>query len=56
MITQSKTETIAGPEGWAGIDDRQLETQRSGGGFLTLLMFPLIALAALAYAAAELAK
>lgn len=56
MITQSKTETIARTDGWAGVDDRQLETQRSGGGFLALLMFPLIAFAALAFAAAELAK
>lgn len=56
MNTQSKTEIMAGPDGWAGIDDGQLETQRTGGGFLTLLMFPLIALAALAFAAAELAK
>ena len=56
MITQSKTDTFAGPDGWAGVDDRQLDAQRSGGGFLTLLMFPLIAFAALAFAAAELAK
>lgn len=56
MNTQSKSEMMAGPDGWAGIDDRQLETQRSGGGFLTLLMFPLIALAALVFAASELAK
>jgi hypothetical protein len=56
MNTQSKTEMMPGPDGWAGIDNRQLETQRSGGGFLSLMMFPLIALAALAFAAAELAK
>lgn len=56
MNTRTKTEIAVGPDGWAGIDDRQLETQRSGGGFLTLLMFPLIALAALPFAAAELAK
>ena len=56
MNTQAKSEMMAGPDVWAGIDDRQLETQRSGGGFLTLLMFPLIALAALAFAASELAK
>jgi hypothetical protein len=56
MNTHAKNEMMAGPDGWAGIEDRQLETQRSGGGFLTLLMFPLIALAALAFAAAELAK
>jgi len=56
MNTQAKSEMMAGPDGWVGIDDRQFETQRSGGGFLTLLMFPLIALAALAFAAAELAK
>lgn len=56
MNTQAKSEMMAGRDGWVGIDDRQFETQRSGGGFLTLLMFPLIALAALAFAAAELAK
>ena len=56
MNTQSKTEMMAGPDSWAGVDDRQYGMQRSGGGFLTLLMFPLIALAALAFAAAELAK
>jgi hypothetical protein len=56
MNTQSKSDVMVGPDGWAGIDDRQFETQRSGGGFLTLLMFPLIALAALAFAAAELAR
>ena len=56
MNTQAKSEMMAGPDSWVGIDDRQFETQRSGGGFLTLLMFPLIALAALAFAAAELAK
>lgn len=56
MNTQSKPEVLAGPEGWAGIDERQFATQRSGSGFLTLLMFPLIALAALAFAASELAK
>jgi hypothetical protein len=56
MITQSKTETTAGPEGWMGIDDRDLNTQRGGGGFLTLMLYPLIALSALAFAAAELAK
>lgn len=56
MNTQSKSDMMAGPDAWAGIDERQFETQRSGGGFLPLLMFPLIALAALAFAAAELAK
>jgi hypothetical protein len=56
MITRSKSDTVATPDGWAGVDDRQLETQRSGGGFLTLLMFPLIALTALLFAASELAK
>lgn len=56
MNTQSKSDMMPGPDGWAGIDDRQFATQRSGGGILTLLMFPLIALAALAFAAAELAK
>lgn len=56
MNTQSKTKMTAGPDGWAGVDDGQFKTQRNGGGFLTLLMFPLIALAALAFAAAELAK
>ena len=56
MITQSKRETTPGLEGWVGIDDSQLNTQRNGGGFLTLLLFPLIAFSALAFAAAELAK
>ena len=56
MITQSNTETTAGVDGWVGIDDRNLNTQRGGGGFLTLMLFPLIAFAALAFAAAELAK
>lgn len=56
MNTQSKTETTSGLEGWVGIDDSQLNTQRNGGGFLTLLLFPLIAFSALAFAAAELAK
>ena len=56
MITQSNTETTAGPDGWVGVDDRNLNTQRGGGGFLTLMLFPLIAFAALAFAAAELAK
>jgi hypothetical protein len=56
MNTQSKTESMAGPDAWAGIDDGQFKNQRSGGGFLTLLMFPMIALAALVFAAAELAK
>lgn len=56
MNTQSKNKMIAGPDGWAGIDEGQFKVQRTGGGFLTLLMFPLIALAALVFAAAELAK
>ena len=56
MNTQSKGEMIVAPDGWAGIDEQQFRTQRSGGGFLTLLMFPMIALVALAYAASELAK
>ncbi|MCB1447277.1 MAG: hypothetical protein KDJ87_16165 [Rhizobiaceae bacterium] len=56
MITRSKPETIAGSDGWSGIDDRQFETQRSGGGFLKLLLFPLVAFAALAFAASELAR
>ncbi|MGV3551906.1 hypothetical protein [Rhizobium sp.] len=56
MNTQSKTNMMAGPESWAGIDEGQFKTQRNGGGFLTLLMFPLIALAGLVFAAAELAK
>lgn len=56
MNTQSKTEITTGPDGWVGMDEAHLQAQRSGGGFLTLLMFPLIALAALAFAAAELAK
>jgi hypothetical protein len=56
MITQSNTETTTGPESWVGIDDKNLNTQRGGGGFLTLMLFPLIAFAALAFAAAELAK
>jgi hypothetical protein len=56
MNTQVKTDIKASAESWIGIDDRQLEVQRSGGGFLTLLLFPLIAFAALVFAAAELAK
>ncbi|CAN7309844.1 hypothetical protein [Rhizobium sp. LjRoot254] len=56
MITQTNTKTTAGPDGWIGIDDRDLNTQRGGGGFLALLLFPLIAFSALAFAAAELAK
>lgn len=56
MNTQSKAEFVTGPDGWAGMDDRKLETQRNGGGFLSLLMFPMIALAALVFAASELAK
>jgi hypothetical protein len=56
MITQSKTKTTVAPDGWVGIDDRDLDTQRGGGGFLTLMLFPLIAFTALAFAAAELAK
>lgn len=56
MITQSKTETAVKSEAWVGIDDGQFQSQRSGGGFLSLLMFPLITFAALAFAAAELAK
>jgi hypothetical protein len=56
MITQSKPETTSGLESWVGIDDSQLNIQRSGRGFLTLLLYPLIAFSALAFAAAELAK
>ena len=56
MNTQTKSEFIASPDGWAGIDEQQFRTQRTGGGFLTLLMFPMIALVALVYAASELAK
>ena len=56
MIAQTNTETRAVPDSWLGVDDRNLDTQRGGGGFLTLMLFPLIAFAALAFAAAELAK
>lgn len=56
MITQSSNESTTGLEGWVGIDENHLNTQRSGGGFLTLLLYPLIAFSALAFAAAELAK
>jgi len=56
MNTQTKSGLTAGPEGWAGIDEQQFRTQRSGGGFLTLLLFPMIAFVALLYAASELAK
>ena len=56
MIAQSNKETTTSPEGWAGIDDGNLSTQRGGGGFLTLMLFPLIAFSALAFAAAELAR
>lgn len=56
MITQSKTETTGRPDGWVGIDDSDLHTQRSNGGFVTLLLFPLIALTALVFAAGELAR
>jgi hypothetical protein len=55
MITQTKTETMAA-DGWTAVDETQFRSQRSGGGILTLLLFPMIALAALLYAAAELAK
>ena len=56
MNTQSKSELTPGPDGLAGVDEQQFRAQRSGGGFLTLLMFPAIALVALIYAASELAK
>lgn len=56
MITQSKLEATASKESWAGIDDRQFGTQRSGGGILGLLLFPLIAFSALLFAASELAQ
>jgi hypothetical protein len=56
MNTQTKRDMIPGPDGWAGIDEQQFRIQRSGGGFLTLLLFPMIAFAALVFAAAELAK
>jgi hypothetical protein len=56
MNTQTKRDMIASPDGWAGIDEQQFRTQRSGGGFLTLLLFPMIAFLALVFAAAELAN
>jgi hypothetical protein len=56
MNTQSKVNVAANAERWAGVDEGRMTAQRSGGGFLKLLMFPLIAVAALIFAAAELAK
>lgn len=56
MNTQSKNDVMTNPDVWAGVDEGHFRTQRNGSGFLPLLMFPLIALAALVFAAAELAK
>jgi hypothetical protein len=54
MNTQPETKTEA--ESWIGIEGRQADVQRSGGGILPLMLFPLIAFSALAFAAFELAK
>ena len=56
MNTQSQNEITTAQESWVGIDEGRLTTQRSGGGFFTVLIFPLIAISALVFAAAELAK
>ena len=38
------------------VEDEQLDTQRSGAGFLSFMLFPLISIAAIAFAAYELVR
>jgi hypothetical protein len=55
MVADGTTET--GPpmaDTTKMLDNPMDETQRSGGGFLGLMLFPLIAIAAIAFAAYEL--
>jgi hypothetical protein len=57
MIAHGKIETGPPIVDTAGsYDDPLLETQRSGSGFLSFMLFPLIALAAIAFAAYELVR
>jgi hypothetical protein len=56
MIAQGHIDTGPPPSQTLGYEDTVLDRQRGGGGFLSFLLFPLISIAAIAFAAVELVK
>lgn len=54
MITQSNSESSGSNENWTGVDDKFLNSQRSGGGLVSVLLYPAIAVSALVFALYEL--
>lgn len=56
MIAHGNINTGPPPAEAAGYDDTMFDRQRGGGGFLSFLLFPLISLAAIAFAAFELVR
>jgi hypothetical protein len=55
MAQKNVTSSMANPETGYSFDARALDTQRSGFGIFSYLLFPMIAFSALAYAASLLA-
>jgi len=55
MIARGNIDT-GPPTQTMGYDDAVLDRQRGGGGFLSFLLFPMISIAAIAFAAFELMR
>lgn len=57
MIAHANIDTGPPPaDGTATFDETMLDRQRGGGGFLSFMLFPLISIAAIAFAAFELVR
>ena len=56
MIAQGNIERGPPPAETGAYDAEMLDRQRSGGGFLGIMLFPLISIAAIAFAAYELMR
>jgi hypothetical protein len=54
MTARADINTGPPPAQTLGYDDDLLDRQRGGGGFLSFMLFPLISIAAIAFAAFEL--
>jgi hypothetical protein len=56
MIAQGNIERGPPPADTTAFDDSLLNRQRGGGGFLSFMLFPMISIAAIAFAAFELVR
>jgi hypothetical protein len=55
MIAHGNINTVP-PQAEMSVYDDTLDRQRGGGGFLSFLLFPMISIVAIAYAAFELMR